>query len=127
MLDFPYVRWIKKYKFNGSIGYGDSYLEFLFRHFKVFRPHAILNNAAGAVRADSGKGSSYCYIIGRLPILCLLGHLTGLLFCFSVRLFLRAIFKSVDFCSSKSSILLGNDFADINVIKELGASFEGNM
>ena len=55
------------YKFGGTIGYGESYLEFLFRHFKVFRLHAILHDAAGAVRAYSGKGPGYCYMIGRGP------------------------------------------------------------
>ena len=39
----------QKYKFRGTIGYGDSYLGFLSRHFKVFRLHAILHDAAGAV------------------------------------------------------------------------------
>ena len=46
----------QKFYFGGTIGYGNSYLEFLFRHFKVFRLHAILHDAAGAVRAHSGKG-----------------------------------------------------------------------
>ena len=36
----------QKFKFRGTIGYGDSYLEFLFRHFKVIRLHAILRDAA---------------------------------------------------------------------------------
>ena len=36
----------QKFKFGGTIGYGDSYLEFLFRRSKVFRLHAILNGAA---------------------------------------------------------------------------------
>ena len=40
----------QKIKFGGTIGYGDSYLEFVFRHFKVFRLHAILQDAAGAVQ-----------------------------------------------------------------------------
>ena len=44
-------------KFGGTIGYVDSYLEFLFRHFKVIRQHAFLHDAAGAVRAHSGKGA----------------------------------------------------------------------
>ena len=52
-------------KFGGTIGYGDSYLEFLFRHFKVFRLHAILYDAAGAKRAHSGNGPGYRYMIGR--------------------------------------------------------------
>ena len=87
----------QKIKFGGTIGYGDSYLEFLFRHFKVFRLHAVLHDAAGAVRVDSGKGPGYCYMIGRGPTSCLLGHVTGILFCLYVKLFLPSIFNSIDF------------------------------
>ena len=36
--------------------------------------------AAGAVRARSGKGLDYCYMIGREANTCLLGHATGILF-----------------------------------------------
>ena len=71
----------QKFKFGGTIGNGESYLEFLFRHFKVFRLHAKLHDAAGAVRAHSGKRPGYRYMIGRGPTSCLLGHVTGLLFC----------------------------------------------
>ena len=39
----------QEFKFGERIGYGDSYLEFLIRHFKVFRLHAILQDVAGAV------------------------------------------------------------------------------
>ena len=87
----------QKINFSGTIGYGDSYLEFLFRHFKVFRLHAILHDAAGAVRAHIGKGPGYCYMIGRGPNSCLLGHVTELLFCLHVKLFLPSIFNPVDF------------------------------
>ena len=87
----------QKYKAGGTIGYGISYLELLFRHFKTFRLHAILLDAAGAVRAHSGKGPGYCYMIGRGPNTCLLGHVTGLLFCLYVKIFLPSIFNSVDF------------------------------
>ena len=75
----------QKIKFGGTIGYGDSYLEFLFRHFKAFRLHATLHDIAGAVRAHTSKGLGYCYMIGRGPSSCLLGHMTGLLFCFYVK------------------------------------------
>ena len=54
----------QKVKLGGTIGYGDSYLEFLFRHCKVFRLHAILHDAAGAIPAHSNKGPGYCYMIG---------------------------------------------------------------
>ena len=57
----------QKFKCGGTIGYGDTYWEFFFRHFKVFRLHAIQHDAAGAVRAHSGKGPGYCYMIGRGP------------------------------------------------------------
>ena len=87
----------QKFKFGGTIGYGDSYVEFLFRHFKIFRQHAIIHDAAGAVRAHSGKGHGYCYMIGRGPNSCLVGHLTGLRFCLYLRIFLPSIFNSVDF------------------------------
>ena len=87
----------RKCKIDGIIGYGNSYLELLFRQFKIFRLHAKLHDAAGAVRAHSGKGPGYCYMIGRGPNSCLLGHVTGLLFCLYVKIFLPSIFKTVDF------------------------------
>ena len=86
----------QKFKFGGTIGYGGSYLEFIFHHFKVFRLHAILHDAAGAVRAHSGRGPGYCYMIGRGLISSLLGHVTGILFCLYLKLFLPSIFNSVD-------------------------------
>ena len=87
----------QKFKFGGTIGYENSYLEILICHFKMFRLHAILHDAAGAVRTHFGKGLGYCYMIGRGPNSCLLGHVTGLLFCLYVKLFLPSIFNSVDF------------------------------
>ena len=66
----------QKFKFGGTINYGDSYLDSVFRYSKVFRLHAILHDAAGAVRLQIGKGPGYCYMIGRGPNCCLLCHLT---------------------------------------------------
>ena len=87
----------QKFKFPGVIGYGNSCLDSVFRYCKVFRLHAVLDDAAGAVRSHSGKGPGYCYMIGRGPNSCLLAHVTGLLFCFYVKLFLPSFFNSVDF------------------------------
>ena len=87
----------QKIPFGGLIGYGNSYLDSIFRYSKVFRLHAILHDAAGAVRAQKGKGPDYCYMIGRGPNSCLLGHVTGLLLCLYVKIFLPSIFTSVDF------------------------------
>ena len=44
----------QKIKFGGTIGYGDSYLDSVFRYSKVFRLYAILHDAAGAVRLQTG-------------------------------------------------------------------------
>ena len=87
----------QKFNFGGLIGYGNSYLDSVFRYSKVIRLHAILHDATGAVRSHSGKGPSYCYMIGRGSNSCLLGHVTGLLFCLYVKTVLSSIFNSVDF------------------------------
>ena len=86
----------QNFKFGGLIGYGNSYLDSVFRYSKVFRLLAVLHDAAGAVRAHSGKGPGYCYMIGRGPISCLLGHVTGFFFCLYLKIFLPSIFNSVD-------------------------------
>ena len=87
----------QKFKFGGLIGVGNSCLDSVIRYSKVFRLHAILHDAAGAVQSQSGKGPGYCYLIGRGPNSCLLGHVTELPFCLYVKIFLPSIFNSVDF------------------------------
>ena len=87
----------QNFKFGGLIGYGNSYLDSVFPYSKAIRLHAILYDAAGTVRSHSGKGPGYCYMIGRGPNYCLLGQVTGLLFCLYVKLFLPSILNSVDF------------------------------
>ena len=87
----------QKFPLVGLIEYGIFYLESIFRYSKVFRVHAILHDAAGAVRLQNGKGSCYCYMIGRGPNCCLLGHVTGLVFCLYVKVFLPSSFNLFDF------------------------------
>ena len=69
----------------------------------------------------------YCYITGREPYACVLGHMTGLLFCFYVKLFLPSILNSVDLRSSMSCIALDKKLADLNVIKQFGVTLHGNF
>ena len=87
----------QKFIFGGTIGYGDSYLEFLFRHFKTFRLHAILHDPAGKVKVHGGKGPSYCYMTAEGTNSYFVGHVTGLLFCLYVKLYLPSIFNSFIF------------------------------
>ena len=88
----------QKFIFGELISYGNSRLDSVFRYSKVFRMHAIIHDAAGAVQLHSCKGTGYCYMVGRGPnSCCLLRHVTGLLFCLYVKIFLPSIFNSVDF------------------------------
>ena len=81
----------QKFPFGALIGFGNSYLDSVFRYSKVFILHAILNDAAGAVRSHFGKRPGHCYMIGRGPNFCLLGHMTGLFFCLYVKIFLPSL------------------------------------
>ena len=95
--EHPLSEMDQKFKFGGLIGYGDSFLDSVFSYSKVFRLHAILNLAAGAVRLHSGKGQSYSYLTARGPNSRWLGHVAGLLICLCVKLFLLSIFNSGNF------------------------------
>ena len=72
-------------------------MDSVYRYSKVFKLHAIIQDAAGAVRLQTGKGPGYCYIIGRGANCCLLGHVTGILICPYVKIFLPSIFNLPDF------------------------------
>ena len=112
---------------GGNIDYRDSYLKFVFSHFEVLRLYAKLQDTAGAVKAQSGEGIDYCYKIGRGPNSCSLGHVTGLVFCLHVKLFLLSILSFIDFCSLMSCIVLNNELADKKVIRELSVFINRNV
>ena len=105
------------FNFRGTIGFGDSNLELLIRHFEVFRIHAKVDVAAGAVWLDSGKSTGYCYVIGLGTNSSLPGHVAGLLFCLYVKLFLPLILNSVDFWGSMSSIVLDKKLTEKKIKK----------
>ena len=84
------------YPHGGLIGYGNSNLDTLLRFSKVFRLHAILHDAAGAVYAENGSGPGYCYVIGRGPSSYFLGHITGLFYCLYLKIFVPSIFNQFD-------------------------------
>ena len=117
----------QKIKFGGLLGCGNSCFDTVFRYSEVFRLHAKLRDAVGAVRSHSGTGPGYSYIIGRGPNSCLLGHVTGLLFCLYVKIFLPSFFNSVDFLSSMSLIVLDIELTEKNINKELGLFIDGSL
>ena len=110
----------QKFKFGRTIGYGDLYLDSVFRYSKVFRTHAMLHDAAGAVRIQTGSAPGYCYNFRRGPNCCLPGHVTGLLFCLYVKIFLASVFNLIDFWISMFSIVLEIELTEKNIITEMG-------
>ena len=113
----------QKFKIGVTIGYGDWYLDSVFRYSKVFRLHAIIHDAAGAVRLQTGKGPGYCYMIGRGPNCSLLRHVTGLIFCVNGKNFLPSFFNLIDFLISMSSVVLDIELTEKYVIKETGTLY----
>ena len=83
----------QKFLHGGKVGFGDSYLDSEFRYSKVFTLHAIIHDAVGGVQLQTGKGSGFCYMFGRGPNCCLLGHVTGLSFCLYIKKSFYAIFS----------------------------------
>ena len=117
----------QNFEFGGPIGYGISCLDSLYRYSKVCRLHAILHDAARAVRSHTSKGPGYCYMNGRGPNCSLLDHVTGLLFCLYVKIFLHSIFNLIDFSISMSLIVLDVELTEGNIIKELGLFIDGSL
>ena len=67
--------------FGDLIGPGNSGLDAWFKHFKIFRLHAIFHDAFGFMRSNFSIGPGYVYALTEKPIFAnsmLLGHLTGL-------------------------------------------------
>ena len=68
----------------------------------------------------NGKGPSYCHMTGRGLNCCLLGHVTGLLFCLYVKIILPSFFNLIDIWINISLIVLDVELTEKNIIKDLG-------
>ena len=117
----------QKFLIGGKISYGDSYSDSVFCYSKVFRLYVLLHDAAGAVRSQTGKGPGYCYTIGRRPNSCLLGHVTKLVFCLYVELFLASIFNSINVGNSLYLFVVEKKRDQKSIRKELGPFIDGNI
>lgn len=74
--------------YGGTIGIGDSFLDNIFHHFKIFRLHAVLHDSAGVMRSKYNVGPGYCYALHNFPInSCFMGHISGILYCICLKLF----------------------------------------
>ena len=99
------INWTVKFSIHGNIGYGDSYLDFLSNHSKVFRKHATLDDGDVGVRSLLREGVEYS-LTERGTNSGLLNYIAGLLICFHEKLFLPSILNSVNFWRSIACIVL---------------------
>ena len=127
MLLFGWLTFFTWMDCNGLLGCGESHWESKFCHFKVFRLHAILHDATGTVGSISGKRPGDCYIPGRVTTSSLFRHVIELLFCLSVKLFLRSFFSLVNVWSRMSHIVPDVQLRDKKAARELEALIDGNV
>ena len=76
--------------YGGLIGPGNSGLDKFLNRFKLFRLHAIFLDAFGFMKSNYVVGPGYVYALSQKPIFVnsmLLGHLTGLVHWFLLKLF----------------------------------------
>ena len=72
----------EKFSFGGLIGSGSFSMDYFFANSKIFSLHAILLDFAGSVVTSTPKErAGVCFVALILPISCLFGHVTGILFC----------------------------------------------
>ena len=89
-----YVRWTNKLYLVETLAlYWNLYLENSSFHSKNFKAHAILQDAAWAVRWHTVNGLGSCNMDERGSNSCLLGQVTGLPVCLEEKLLLPSIFK----------------------------------
>ena len=127
ILDILFLRWTKILTLVEPLVMGTrtwNYYIVISKYLDYTQYYMMLS---GAVRAHSGKGPGSCYMIGGGPNSCLLGHVTGILFCLYVKVFLTSIFNSVDFWDSMSLIVLDLELTEKNITKELGLYIDGSL
>ena len=77
-------------EFGGLLGPGNSILGKYFKHFKIFRLHAIFHDAFGFMKSNFDLGPGYVYALSHKPIFTnnmLLGHFTGLAYCLLMKIY----------------------------------------
>ena len=114
----------QKINFGETIGYGDSYLEFLFGHFKVLRIYFItLLEQLGHIVAKVQATFTW---LGVTKFMFAGSH-DWTTFCLYIKIFLPSIFNSVDFRSSMSCIVLDFELPEKNIIQEVGVFINGKV
>ena len=84
----------QKFPFGGLIGYGNSCMDDFFANSKIFRLHAILNDAAGSVNSTTYRGTlvSLMFYLD-FQVLVFLVTCLG---CSSVKIFASSVYALFD-------------------------------
>ena len=83
--------------YGGLIGVDNSRLDPLLKYSKVLRLHAALHDAAGFVKNCRNEGPGYVYPFRYSPKNNgLFGHLRGILFVLSVKIFHSHLFRELE-------------------------------
>ena len=86
--------------YGGLIGPVNSGLDKLLNRFKLFRLHAIIHDAFDFMKSIYDVGPDYVYGLSQKPIFVnsmLLGHLTGLVYRFLLKLFSNIEYRKYRF------------------------------
>ena len=121
ILDFLHVRWTKNWNLVEPLVMGTRTGSFYFVISKS------LDYTQSYMMLLEQCGPGFCYMIGRGPSSCLLGHPNRLLFCLYVKIILPPIFESADFWNSMSLIVLDTELTEKDIIKELAVYIDCSL
>ena len=82
--------------YGGLIGIDNSSWDEKLKGSKILRLHAVLHDAAGFVYDYSEVGPGYTYALPCPVKSCYLGHATGILFCYFLKLNRADIFRKLE-------------------------------
>ena len=83
--------------YGGFIGIDNSRLDLLLKRSKKLRLHAALIDAARFIKDCRNKGPGYVHAFRYSPLNnCLFGHLTGIIFILSVKIFHSHLFHELE-------------------------------
>ena len=82
---------------GGLIGPGNSALHNYLKDSKILRVHAIFHDAYGFMKEAHNKGPGYVYMISNFPSHFLLGHISGIVYWSSFKIFWSKEFEKLPF------------------------------
>ena len=127
ILDFYYVRWTKNLNLVEPLVMGTRNWNFcvvISKYLDYTQYYMVLLEQC--VRIVAKVQATATWLHEDQIHVCLVSW-QDYCFCLYVKLFVPSIFKSVDFWSSMSCIVLDIELADKNFIKELGVFFDGRV